>query len=94
MSEYDSSGQDALSSDSGESFESENDLGNELQDSLQQSRSIDGAAKNGASLLEKEPVPADLKDLPLHDDREKRQEQFCGAHLQGKLTVPESFDTL
>lgn len=94
MSEYDSSGQDALSSDSEESFESENDLGNELQDSLQQSRSIDGAAKNGASLLEKEPVPADLKDLPLHDDREKRQEQFCGAHLQGKLTVPESFDTL
>lgn len=94
MSDYDRSGQDALSSDSEESFENENDLRNELQDSRQQSRSMDGAAKNGASLLEKEPVPADLKDLHLYDDREKHQEQFCGAHLQGKLTIPESFDTL
>lgn len=94
MSDYDSSGQDALSSDSEESFENESDLGNELQDSRQQSRSIDAAAKiNGASLQE-EPVPADLKDLPLHEDREQRQEQVCGAHLQGKLTIPESFDTL
>ena len=94
MSDYDSSGQDALSSDSEESFETENDLVNELQDSRQQSTSIDGAAKNWASLLEEEPVPADLKDFPLHDDREKRQKQFCGAHLEGKLTIPESFDTL
>lgn len=91
MSDYDNSGQDALSSDSEESFE--NELGSQLQDSRQQSRSIDGTA-NGTSLLEKEPVRADLEYLPLDKDREKRQKQFCGAHVQGKRTIPESFDTL
>ena len=44
---------------------------------------------SGARFLEKaQPVPADLEDLPLHKDREKRQKQFCGAHVQGKLTIP------
>lgn len=92
MSDYNNSGQDALSSDSEESFENENELGSQLQDSRQESRSIDGAA-NGTSLLE-EPVPADLEYLPLHKDSEKRQKQFSGAHVQGKRTIPESFDTL
>ena len=93
MSDYDNSGQDALSSDSEESFENESELGSQLQDSRQESRSIDEAA-NGTSLLEKEPVPADLEHLRLHKDSEKRQKQFCGAHVQGKRTIPESFDTL
>lgn len=99
MSGYDSSGQYTLSSDSEEGFEDESDLGNQSQhllgNSRQQSFSIDGAA-NGASVLEKEPVPADLEDLlraPLRKGREKRQKQFSGAHLEGKLTVSESFDT-
>lgn len=97
MSDYDSSGQDTLSSDSEESFE--NDLGNQSQRLVgnlrQQNSSIDGAA-NAASFKEEKPVPADREDLlrtPLHKDREKRQKQFSGAHLQGKLTIPESFDT-
>ena len=88
MSDYDSSGQDALSSDSEESFEEENDLGSQLQDlsgdSYRQSGNQQSSSINGT----KKPVP-DLEDpgtAPLHKDREKRQKQLYGAHLKGKLT--------
>lgn len=95
MSGHDSSDQDILSSDSEESFENENNIGNHLQDLL--GNSLHQTSLDGASLKEKKPVPADLdEDLGsrarFHEDSEKRHKQPYGAHLQGKFTTLEPFD--
>ncbi|CAH3021486.1 unnamed protein product [Porites evermanni] len=85
MSGHDSSDQDILSSDSEESFENENSIGNHLHDLL--GNSLHQTSLDGASLKEKKPVPADLdEDLGsrarFHEDSEKRHKQPYGAHIQ------------
>ena len=94
MSGHDSSDQDIPSSDSEESFENENNLGNHLQDLL--GNSLHQTSLDGVGLKEKKPVPADLdEDLRssarFHEDCEKRHKQPYGAHLQGKFTTLEPF---
>lgn len=89
MSDYDSSGQDALSSDSEESFEEENDLGSKLQDLSGNSYRQSGGNQQRSSINGAKKLVPDLEDpgtAPLHKDREKRQMQLYGAHLKGKLT--------
>ena len=95
MSGHDSSDQDILSSDSEESFENENDLGNHLQDLF--GNSHHQTSLDGVSWQEKKPVVADLdEDLGsralFHEDCEERHKQPYGAHLHGKFTTLEPFD--